>query len=176
MSERFVVRPARPDDLPALPEVERRASALFAGYDVEEGVLADVTTLADFETAAARGLLWVAADPDDAPVGFALAEMIDGNVHLDELDVAPEFGRRGLGAALVREVCAYAERTGVAAVTLTTFRDVPWNAPFYTKLGFEPVPEAEWTPELRRTVAKETAGGLDPAKRVVMRRPTQRAP
>jgi hypothetical protein len=26
-------------------------------------------------------------------------------------------------------------------VTLTTFRDVPWNAPFYRRLGFEVVDE-----------------------------------
>lgn len=170
MSEIFVIRQAHPADLPSLPDIERRASALFAGHDVEAGVLADVTSLADFERAEAEGLLWVAIARGNTPVGFAFAEMIDGNVHLDELDVVPEYGRRGIGAALVQEVCACAERRGANAVTLTTFRDIPWNAPFYATLGFEPLPESAWTPALARTVAKEAAGGLDPARRFLMRR------
>ncbi len=170
MSGIFVIRQAHPSDLPALPDVERRANALFAGHDIEAGVLADVTSLADFERGAAEGLLWVAIARGNEAIGFALAEIIDGNVHLDELDVVPEYGRRGIGAALVQEVCASAERRRVDAITLTTFRDIPWNAPFYGKLGFEPLPESAWTPVLARTVAKEAAAGLDPARRVVMRR------
>lgn len=172
MSEVFVIRDADPADLPALPAIERRAAALYAGHDVEAGVRADVTALADFEKAEAEGLLWVATTRDDTVVGFAFCAMIDGNIHLDELDVLPEYGRRGIGTALVRAVCAEAARRGVAAVTLTTFRDIPWNAPFYTTLGFEPLAEPDWTPALARIVAQEAASGLEPARRVVMRRTT----
>jgi GNAT superfamily N-acetyltransferase len=165
----YVVRPARPDDVPALPEVERRASALFDGLAVAEGVAEDVTTLADFHAGERAGLLWVAATAAGEVVGFALVEMLDGHAHLDEVDVLPAHGRRGLGAALVRAVCAFAARAGLAAVTLTTFRDVPWNQPFYARLGFRPLAPEAWGPGLVRTVAKEAAIGLDPGDRVVMR-------
>jgi ketosteroid isomerase-like protein/GNAT superfamily N-acetyltransferase len=172
----YLVRPAEPGDLAVLPEIERQASARFAGLDVEPSVLADVTGLADFQRAEERGLLWVAVAGDGTVVGFALVEMVDGNAHLDEIDVLPAHGRRGIGAALVRAVSAFARRAGVGAVTLTTFRDIGWNAPFYAKLGFRTLDPAQWTPGLARVVAQETAAGLDPKRRVVMRYATDAPP
>lgn len=74
---------------------------------------------------------------DDTPVGFALVEMLTGNEpHLEEIDVHPAHGRRGVGSALVRTVCEWATRSGFRDITLTTFRDVAWNMPFYARLGF----------------------------------------
>ena len=107
---------------------------------------------------------------DEAPVGFALVEMLAANQpHLEEIDVHPQHGRRGIGTALVRTVCEWATGRGYGELTLTTFRAVPWNMPFYARLGFEVVPAAELRPELVAVVDDETARGLDPASRVVMR-------
>jgi ribosomal protein S18 acetylase RimI-like enzyme len=103
-------------------------------------------------------------------VGFAHVELIEPDAaHLEELDVHPDHGRRGLGTRLVREVCAWAAARGHHAVTLTTFRDVPWNMPFYERLGFEEIPMSELTPGLRAVVDDETRRGLDPVRRVAMR-------
>lgn len=49
----------------------------------------------------------------------------------------PEHGRRGIGGALVGSVCDWARASGIASVTLTTYREIPWNEPFYRRLGFE---------------------------------------
>jgi GNAT superfamily N-acetyltransferase len=68
--------------------------------------------------------------------GFACVDIVDGVAHLWQLSVLPSLGRRGIGRALVRAVCDWASSHGYPAVTLTTFRDVPWNAPFYARLGF----------------------------------------
>ncbi|MDJ0865171.1 MAG: GNAT family N-acetyltransferase [Myxococcota bacterium] len=165
----YRVRASRPDDLAALPDIERAASALFAGLPIEPGVLADVTTLAHFERAHAADELLVAAGPDDRPVGFAFLERVDECAHLDELDVHPDHGRRGVGAALVRGVLDRARRRGLPAVTLTTFRDVPWNAPFYARLGFRVLGDAELGPELAELVRSEHERGLRREDRVVMR-------
>ena len=54
-------------------------------------------------------------------------------------------------------------------MTLTTFRDVPWNAPFYERLGFCVLDSSELTPELDAVVREEAARGLDRDRRVVMR-------
>jgi len=89
--------------------------------------------------------------------------------HLEEIDVHPDHGRRGIGTALMRAVCAWTLRSGYPEITLTTFRAVPWNMPFYSRLGFEEVSDAELRPELATVVARETARGLDPRRRVVMR-------
>ena len=121
-----------------------------------------------------EGRLWVAL-AGDVPVGFALLEAIEPEAaHLEEIDVHPDHGRRGLGAALIRAVCQWAAANGRGAVTLTTFRDVAWNAPFYARLGFEIVAPAHLSPPLRAVVEDETRRGLDPARRVVMRRPGAR--
>ncbi len=101
-------------------------------------------------------------------VGFAVAWVVDGEGHLDELAVTPAHGRRGVGRALVDEVVAWALAQGLTSITLTTFRDVPWNAPYYEKLGFRVVPTL--TPALQAMVDEQATWGLDPSLRVVMRR------
>ena len=119
--------------------------------------------------AQAEGRLWVVL-ADNVPVGFALAEMLGPHeVHLKEIDVHPDHGRRGFGTRLVVTLCEWATRFGHPEVTLTTFRDVPWNMTFYAGLGFKVVPTNELSAELVAIVADETRRGLDPARRVVMR-------
>jgi GNAT superfamily N-acetyltransferase len=93
-----------------------------------------------------------------------------GVAHLEEIDVHPEHGRRGLGTRLVIAICAWALTAGYRSLTLSTFRDVPWNMPFYAQLGFEVVPHDDLSPALRAVVRDETRRGLDPTRRVVMRR------
>jgi hypothetical protein len=59
---------------------------------------------------------------------------------------------------------------GRAAITLTTFRDVPWNAPYYERLGFTVVEPADQGPELAALVAEEAERIPGEAPRVAMRR------
>ena len=91
--------------------------------------------------------------------------------HLAEIDVLPAHGRRGLGTRLVEEVCHWAASAGYESVTLTTFRDVPWNMPFYERLGFRVVAGAGRSAALRAIVEDETRRGLDPSRRVAMEWP-----
>jgi GNAT superfamily N-acetyltransferase len=112
----------------------------------------------------------VAANAQDEPVGFAAVIIVDDAAHLEEIDVHPAHGRQGLGRRLVETVCAWAREHHYPAVTLTTFRDIPWNAPFYARLGFRILDKDEWTPGLRAISAEEAQTGLDPAQRVCMRR------
>jgi GNAT superfamily N-acetyltransferase len=122
------------------------------------------------KAAQAHRHLWVAL-AEGVPVGFAHVEILEPTVaHLEEIDVRPEHGRRGLGRRLVMAVCTWAESKGYQAVTLTTFRDVPFNMPFYARLGFEVIPPEELSAALRAVVQDETRRGLDPARRVAMRR------
>jgi GNAT superfamily N-acetyltransferase len=114
--------------------------------------------------------LWVAADVNDRPVGFALADEIGGNAHLDELDVYPEHGQRGLGTALVEVVCHWAKASGYRAITLTTLRHIPWNAPWYQRLGFRVLEEHELSAALRHLLQEEIQRGLPADQRAAMRR------
>jgi GNAT superfamily N-acetyltransferase len=162
-----VILLARPRDVPALPAIERAAARLFEGL-VPEALLEETTDVAELAAAQAARRLWVAL-VDDVPVGFAHVVLRpDGVPHLEEIDVHPAHGRKGLGAALVRAVCAWAAAAGHDEITLTTFRDVAWNAPFYARLGFAVVGRDDWPPAIATIVAGEAARGLDPAARVVM--------
>jgi GNAT superfamily N-acetyltransferase len=118
----------------------------------------------------AQGRILVGVDEADEPVGFAIFDQFDSVVHLRELDVLPEHGGRGLGRQLVQAVIAWAIEHGCTAVTLTTFRDVPFNAPFYARAGFRVLTEDELTPRLAQIRAEERAHGIDLAPRVAMLR------
>ena len=167
---RYTIARARPKDLAVLPAIELAAARLLVGH-APESVLNETTSDEVLKTAQRHGHLWVAL-ADDVPVGFAHIEVIESTVaHLEEIDVHPQHGRRGLGTKLVRAICAWAIAAGYHSVTLTTFRDVPWNMPFYARLGFEVIPSEALSPALRSVVQDETRRGLDPTRRVAMRRP-----
>ncbi len=173
MSTGYVVRPAGSRHLDQLPAIERAAATRF-GDALPRSVLSHVTPVATLEAARLAGLLWVALEPAGSPVGFAVASVHGRRVHLDELDVLPEHGRKGVGSALVEAVEDYALNNGCVEITLTTFRDVPWNAPFYASVGFEVIPEQELDAELLRRLSDETALGLERSRRVAMLKPLSR--
>jgi GNAT superfamily N-acetyltransferase len=165
----YVVEEARPGDVAVLPGTEREAASLFAGMSIPRGVLEETTPPVELEAARQGGRLWVARAADGQVVGFAQVELVGGGPHLEEMDVHPAHARRGIGRRLVFAVQAWARAAGHPALTLTTFRDVPWNAPFYASCGFRVLGPAELPPALRAVVEEEAARGLDPATRVVMR-------
>jgi GNAT superfamily N-acetyltransferase len=94
-----------------------------------------------------------------APVGFAHVELVEGFAHLAQLSVHPDVMRRGIGSALVRSAMSEAWHLGFGELSLTTYRDLPWNGPFYAGLGFAEVASPQ--PFLRRQRERETALGLD---------------
>ena len=175
MSTDYVVRLAGPEHVDELPAVERAAATRF-GDSLPESVLSHVTPLDSLAAAQQAGLLWVALEPAGAPVGFAVASICGRRVHLEELDALPEHGRKGVGSALVEAVEDYALNSGCMEITLTTFGDVPWNAPFYAGAGFEVIPEQDLDAELLRRLSNETELGLDRSRRVAMRKPLSRPP
>jgi putative acetyltransferase len=169
----YTIVPARPADVARLPAIALAAAWLLAAH-APASVLAEQTDENVLRCAQREGRLWVAL-ANDRPVGFAHVELLEPEVaHLEELDVHPEHGRRGLGRRLVSVVCHWAAEREYRAVTLTTFRNVPWNMPFYARLGFEELPPREQSAAIRAIVDDEARRGLDPAARVVMWRHSRR--
>ncbi|WP_307793367.1 GNAT family N-acetyltransferase [Amycolatopsis sp. MtRt-6] len=163
-----MIRLARPDDLPALIDVEREAGELFR--DVGMAAIADddpgsVATLAVYQAA---GRAWVSADSADRPVAYLIAAVVDGCAHIEQVSVRPSHARRGIGSALIETLAEWARARGLPALTLTTFETVPWNAPYYERLGFGVVPEAEIGDGLRSIRRAEAARGLDAWPRVAL--------
>ena len=128
------------------------------------------------EAAIDEATAWVVVDEDDAPFGFALCWVRPGALHLRELDVVRAAMGRGYGRALVEHVAAEARARGLSHVTLTTFRDVEWNAPYYARRGLtivEPRDQPPWLAAIRR---EEDEGELAAWPRVAMRRATADRP
>ncbi|WP_211244569.1 GNAT family N-acetyltransferase [Actinospica robiniae] len=147
------MRPARPEDLAFLPDVETVADERFD--DIGLGPLPPPSELADLVHASC---VLVAGTP---PVAFARLEIIDGHAHLEQLSVHPAHGRRGVGGSLIGAACQWAADQGHTIISLCTFADIPWNAPFYARHGFVAVPDDELTPELRLLRRHEQKLGLD---------------
>lgn len=162
------VRAAAPSDLAALPAIEVAAGEMFRAIGMDAIADDAPPTIDDLEAATA---IWVAVEHDQV-LGYAWIELVDDHAHLEQLSVLPDRGGQGIGTALIDAVVGWAHARGDAEVTLTTFRDVDFNAPLYAKRGFVELPEHEWTPGIQALVATETTHGLDPTTRVVMRRPT----
>jgi GNAT superfamily N-acetyltransferase len=167
LMESFSIRLAREEDIAAIGQIELEAAQLLRGH-APESALAETSDTGVLRHAMRGGLLWI-AESGGRPVGFAHVEILaDGLPHLEEIDVLPAYGRRGIGAALVRAICQWASERGYSAITLTTFRAVPWNFPFYARLGFEELSRPDLRPTLAAVVADEAARGLDPGTRAVM--------
>jgi GNAT superfamily N-acetyltransferase len=150
----FVIRPAAADELGRLVEIEAAAGRTFADHGMPEIAADDPGSPAELEGYRAAGRAWVAADRD-GPVGYLLAAEVDGCLHVEQVSVDPAYAGRRIGAALIDHLAATARADGRPALTLTTFRDIPWNAPYYRRLGFVNLPEAEWGPQLQALVAHE---------------------
>lgn len=156
------IRVADDSDRSELVEIERRSDTLFTVAGI--GPLPDPA--AAHETLDDARLLLVAGRP---PVGFARVDEVDGHAHLEQISVLPGHMRRGIGTALLEQACAWAVEQGYRAMTVCTFGDVEWNAPYYAKRGF--VPLAQLTPGLAELRDWERDIGLDAiGRRVVMRR------
>lgn len=165
----MAIRAARFDDGPALQEIERLAGERFREVGlpgVADDEPASLDVLAGYASA---GRSWVATDASDQPAGYVLIEVVDGNAHIEQITVRPDYQGAGVGRALLDRVRAWAADTGAPAITLTTFATVPWNGPLYEHLGFGVLREDQIGPELRAVRDLETDHGLDPATRVCMR-------
>ncbi len=167
----YRVRSARASELEQLRAVESAAAAAFAPWGLAEQFAAAPTPVEALEAARAAGDLLVASGEDDRAVGFALLGRVGGQPHLEELDVHPDHARRGVGRLLLEAVCAKAAAAGASCVTLSTMRDVPFNAPFYASAGFRILADDEISPELRALRTEEARRGLDVLPRVLMMRP-----
>lgn len=158
--------------MPRLQDIERAAGALFLQVDMPEIAADEPYTAVELEGWMAAGHLWVWVDADrtGTVAAYLAAELVDGAAHIAQVSVDPRWAHRGVGRELIDHLAAWAGTRDLPAVTLTTFRDVPWNAPYYTRIGFRVMSSDEIGPELRSTVAREAAAGLDPRTRVAMTR------
>ncbi|HEX2753965.1 MAG TPA: GNAT family N-acetyltransferase [Candidatus Limnocylindrales bacterium] len=164
----MTIRPARPADFAAMQEIEVEAGSMFAAIGMDSIAEDEPFTLDELAAYTAADHAWVAVDDDDRPVGYLVAELVDGRAHIEQVSVRPSRARRGIGRRLVDHVATWAAAEGLPALTLTTFADVPWNAQLYERLGFRRLDEDELSSGLRHLRDEEAARSLDRWPRVAM--------
>ena len=158
-TNRPVVRRADAGDLARLPAVEAAADELF--------VPLGITDLPASGTPEQWAHAWRVLVVGQPVRGFAVLELLDGAVHLEQLSVDPAHGRQGVGGALLAAAVDEAREHGADRVTLLTYAAVPWNAPYYARHGWQVTEEL--TPGLRALRRREAELGLDRhGKRVAM--------
>ncbi|MAN46655.1 MAG: GNAT family N-acetyltransferase [Hyphomonas sp.] len=164
----YTIGTAFTTDVESLIVIDCAAGQLFAPTGLlSEEALQDHVPGEILHAAAESGDLFAARLPDETPVGFALVSLRGGTLYLDQLSVHPDYGQRGIGAALLNHVVAEARRRKLRRVTLSTFRDLPWNGPFYAKHGFREIRRGDmtdWMLELEQIQAED----LDVSKRCFM--------
>lgn len=156
-------------DAERLPAIERSAGEAFRQ-------IARLAWIADGEDQSVErhreligsGTAWVAAEGPDEPIGFLSAEPVGGDLHIWELAVRLEHQGHGIGRALVAMAQDWVRAHRAAAITLTTFRAIPWNEPFYHSVGFATLAGDALTPRLARILAAEAAAGMPPGERCAM--------
>jgi GNAT superfamily N-acetyltransferase len=167
-----VIRLATPDDIRYLPEIEDEAARRL--LDIGMATLYEqfdpyTTSIETFTAYLEADRLWVAVE-DARPVGFIMVSKIDNHAHIDEVDVLPDYGRRGIGQALINAACDWGKAHGLRSVTLSTQMNVPWNMPYYQKLGFSIMPPEEWTAAYQHIRQIELNAGFPVQDRVLMKK------
>ncbi|WP_431695857.1 GNAT family N-acetyltransferase [Kocuria rhizophila] len=138
----------------SLPAIEAAAGEAFRSIgmpEVADDPLPDVQRL---KRHASAGRAWVAT-VDNQVVAYALAVLRDGSAHLEQVSVHPDHAGQRIGANLIDAVTSWARDRGDERLTLTTFADVPWNAPYYRKLGFRALPDDALGPQLAAELSEE---------------------
>ncbi|MEY2474929.1 MAG: hypothetical protein QOG87_244 [Actinomycetota bacterium] len=166
----MTIRAVRSEELERLRDIERSAGKVFRTIGMDAIADDEPPSVAELDAYRVGGRAWVVADDTDTPIAYVIVDVLDGNAHIEQVSVHPDHAGQRLGAQLVDHVATWAQEHGHPAVPLTTFRDVPWNAPYYLRCGFAVLDDADVAAELRARVDTETAHGLDPTLRVCMRR------
>jgi len=158
-----IVRPAHPSEIEIVRDLERASAQRFIG--LMDALAADEPSPATVLAARidAGGLL--VAEVDGVLAGFVMFRPVGDSLYIEQIDVLPAFERRRIGASLIDAVGARTSR-----LTLSTFRDVPWNAPYYRRLGFLDIDDKRLAPDLLEIRREHLARGLDESARVFMER------
>lgn len=83
-----------------------------------------------------QGNLYVATI-DGIAAGFALVDQSKESFHLEELDIHPDYMRRGIASIIIRQIISDARAKNKKHITLRTFKTTPWSVKLYQKHGFK---------------------------------------
>jgi GNAT superfamily N-acetyltransferase len=165
-----MIRIARVDDIAALIAIEIESGEAFRAVGMQAVADEPPLTADQYKVFVLDERSFVHADANDEPIAYMLLEPLDGRLFIEQVTTSADYSGKKIGAGLIDFASDYASNFGVAGLSLTTFRDVPWNAPYYARLGFQVVTDSRVTPGLIAKLGTESARGLGAWPRVAMQR------
>lgn len=165
----ITIRLATEEDAAALPDIERSAGAAFLAILGLEWVAGDaVMSGAHHQIYIDDGTVWIALS-GSRRIGFVTTARHGDALHIVELSVESGYQGHGVGRRLLETAKTYAADNGLPALTLTTFRELPFNEHFYHKLGYRTLGSQELSQRLADTLQAEIDSGLPGDRRCAMR-------
>ena len=173
-SDNIQIRDSATGDIEHLQMLEKSAGELFRGVPGLEWI-ADDATLSQSQHQhiieaglSFKALISTTRREDSVIAGFVCCELLPQKLHVLELSVGEQWQGRGIGRALMTHAINRARELRLSEVTLTTCREIPWNEPFYQKLGFETLDEDRLTTRLAGILDKEVELGFSRSQRCAM--------
>ena len=116
-------------------------------------------------------------DQKEYIVGFVYGALLDdkSTIFIEELSVAPRASGHQLGSKLLNAIGeACRAHSSCDRMALTTFIDVPWNMPYYKRLGFRMITKREdgdLYELMQEKLQEELKRGFDLSQRMAMLKP-----
>ncbi len=165
----YAIRLANLSDVRLLPDIEKSAAQTFLGYEKFSWIAqGNVQTEQDHLNFIQQKMEWVAVNGSDEPIGFINVEKHANSLHICELSVCQRWQGQGIGKQLITHIIDVALVQKIPAITLTTFCDIPWNAPYYQRLGFNIIKHGNVPTELNSILQHEMDAGFQVDERCAM--------
>ncbi|WP_249673896.1 GNAT family N-acetyltransferase [Pseudomonas abieticivorans] len=164
-----IIRLAVPQDAQRLPAIEASAAQAFRMIEALSWLAeSPPMSVERHRQLIALSTCWVALDAENRPQGFLSAERDCSDLHIHELSVMQSMQGQGIGRRLIEAAKDYARSNRLSFVTLTTFKHVPWNAPFYARVGFQAKAAIDLDQRLAAILSEECKHGFAPGSRCAM--------
>lgn len=164
-----IIRRGTQADLPRLASIELDAATAFDTIGYGFCAAFGARSPEEQQRALDEAAVFV-AERSGMLAGFVLLWRVDGAAHVAELDVARSVQGGGIGRRLMEAAEAWTRESGYTRMVLTTFTEVPWNRPWYERLGFAGFEPGDDDSELLEIIAEEKAAGIWQAPRLAMRK------
>jgi GNAT superfamily N-acetyltransferase len=167
----IIIRIATDHDASLLPDIERSSGEIFRQWPGLEWIADDtVQSQQQHRALIADGIALVAEVQGAGIAAFLNGEMTPDALHILQIAVHRDQQRQSIGRKLIEAAQQLAIDRGIKALTLTTFRNVPWNEPYYRRLGFVTLASTELNPRLKAILHSEGQAGMPIAQRCAMRK------
>lgn len=164
------IRTALSGDLEYLPNIERSAAQIFKQSHELSWVADDKSQpISLHQSCIQTGNSWVAVHNNES-IGFINGVEHNNTFHICELSVSNDWQNKGIGSSLLNYIEEIMCERGISALTLITFKNIPWNAPFYESKGFTVIDDNDLSLFLIDILEEEAEAGLDIQARCAMQK------